>query len=229
MHATLLLSLASLVATASAQVALYQQCGGKNWSGSTTCVSGATCQVLNEYYSQCLAGSNGATTVTSSAVVTIGSTSQPPTPTVTPTGTGTNTAPQSTNSSAGKQIRTNQTPVYHLYLQNIGGKPRLGPEATSGYFVYGTTVGLVMADGSKLYLNVDMSVSTSYKPISFGTTATTTNWGLSGDTFRVGNTQNLLVCPVSGSSAYDIYLQTGSEMLSSSCTNYITMHLPCLC
>jgi hypothetical protein len=53
--------------------------------------------------------------------------------------------------------------VYHLYLQLINGKPLLGPEATSGYFVYGTTVALVMADKSKLYLNVDMTPSTSYK------------------------------------------------------------------
>ncbi|KAJ5169934.1 Glycoside hydrolase superfamily [Penicillium coprophilum] len=34
-------------------VPLYGQCGGKNWTGSTTCASG-TCKVANEWYSQCL-------------------------------------------------------------------------------------------------------------------------------------------------------------------------------
>ncbi|KAA8907987.1 glycoside hydrolase [Sphaerosporella brunnea] len=32
----------------------YAQCGGQGWTGSGTCVSGTTCQVLNAFYSQCL-------------------------------------------------------------------------------------------------------------------------------------------------------------------------------
>ncbi|KAJ0383688.1 hypothetical protein COL922a_009957 [Colletotrichum nupharicola] len=32
----------------------YGQCGGIGYTGSTTCASGSTCQVLNEYYSQCV-------------------------------------------------------------------------------------------------------------------------------------------------------------------------------
>jgi cellulase len=40
---------------ASAAVAQrYYQCGGKGFSGPTSCVSGTTCQVQNDYYSQCL-------------------------------------------------------------------------------------------------------------------------------------------------------------------------------
>lgn len=31
----------------------YGQCGGQDWKGATTCVTGTTCQVLNQYYSQC--------------------------------------------------------------------------------------------------------------------------------------------------------------------------------
>ncbi|KAI0796064.1 glycosyl hydrolase family 61-domain-containing protein [Abortiporus biennis] len=34
-------------------VAKYGQCGGIGWTGATTCVSGSTCTVLNDYYSQC--------------------------------------------------------------------------------------------------------------------------------------------------------------------------------
>ncbi|KDQ56366.1 carbohydrate-binding module family 1 protein [Jaapia argillacea MUCL 33604] len=37
-----------------AQAALYGQCGGLGWTGSTTCVSGTYCSVMNAYYSQCL-------------------------------------------------------------------------------------------------------------------------------------------------------------------------------
>ena len=36
--------------------------GGTGWTGGTTCVSGATCQVLNQWYSQCLPGAPPATT-----------------------------------------------------------------------------------------------------------------------------------------------------------------------
>ncbi|KAJ3506061.1 hypothetical protein NLJ89_g7083 [Agrocybe chaxingu] len=32
----------------------YGQCGGTNWTGATTCVSGYTCTYSNPYYSQCL-------------------------------------------------------------------------------------------------------------------------------------------------------------------------------
>ncbi|CAE6458224.1 unnamed protein product [Rhizoctonia solani] len=35
-------------------VAHYGQCGGKTYSGSTTCSSPYSCKVLNDYYSQCL-------------------------------------------------------------------------------------------------------------------------------------------------------------------------------
>lgn len=62
---------AILPAFVEAQSQLYAQCGGIGWSkspvaapsdlpltctagGATTCVSGATCTVLNDYYSQCL-------------------------------------------------------------------------------------------------------------------------------------------------------------------------------
>lgn len=32
----------------------YAQCGGVNWTGCVQCASGSTCNVLNDYYSQCL-------------------------------------------------------------------------------------------------------------------------------------------------------------------------------
>lgn len=38
---------------ASCAAAQWQQCGGNNYSGCTSCTSPYTCKVINEYYSQC--------------------------------------------------------------------------------------------------------------------------------------------------------------------------------
>ncbi|CAH0015703.1 unnamed protein product [Clonostachys rhizophaga] len=35
--------------------AAYGQCGGANWTGTTSCASGYVCKVQNDYYSQCVA------------------------------------------------------------------------------------------------------------------------------------------------------------------------------
>ncbi|KAG8724647.1 hypothetical protein FRC09_016192 [Ceratobasidium sp. 395] len=80
-------SLISLLVAAgyvSAQQGAWAQCGGKGWTGGTTCVSGYTCTYSNDYYSQCLPGTAGPTTST-----TKGSG---------PSSTTTSTAPGSTNS-----------------------------------------------------------------------------------------------------------------------------------
>ena len=52
------LALASLLGVASAQQAVWAQCGGKNFAGATTCVSGAGCVAVNEWYSQCQPGAS---------------------------------------------------------------------------------------------------------------------------------------------------------------------------
>ena len=44
--------------SASGTVAAYGQCGGKGFSGATGCVSGYSCKVQNDYYSQCVPGEN---------------------------------------------------------------------------------------------------------------------------------------------------------------------------
>ena len=74
-----------------------------------------------------------------------------------------------------------------------------------------------------------MSATTSWKPLTLDTTAKTTTWGMSGDTIIDSNTQNFVVCPIAGSSNFNFYLQTGNDMPSSACTDWITIHLPCLC
>lgn len=41
---------------------------------------------------------------------------------------------------------------------------------------------------------------------------------------------NFLVCSSSTSGYYDLFLQTGADTPSGkSCSNYQTLHLPCLC
>ncbi|KIJ59044.1 glycoside hydrolase family 5 protein [Hydnomerulius pinastri MD-312] len=68
--------------SARGQAALYAQCGGENWTGATTCVSGAVCTYSSEYYSQCLPAGTattttaaaGTTTTTATATSTCGAT-----------------------------------------------------------------------------------------------------------------------------------------------------------
>ncbi|KAF3384799.1 putative mannan endo-1,4-beta-mannosidase F [Penicillium rolfsii] len=52
---------------ASAQVAEWGQCGGKGYTGSTTCVSPYTCQYQNDWYSQCLPATSSSSTSSSSS------------------------------------------------------------------------------------------------------------------------------------------------------------------
>ncbi|KAI9147586.1 Endoglucanase 3 [Paramyrothecium foliicola] len=52
-----------------AAVGPWGQCGGQNWSGETTCVSGYTCTFSNQWYSQCLPG-NGPPAPTSTTLRT---------------------------------------------------------------------------------------------------------------------------------------------------------------
>ncbi|UJR25708.1 hypothetical protein I4U23_007059 [Adineta vaga] len=45
-------------------VAIYGQCGGKDYKGATDCCSPTTCQYNNDYYSQCLPGTTKASSST---------------------------------------------------------------------------------------------------------------------------------------------------------------------
>ncbi|KAF8149105.1 carbohydrate esterase family 15 protein [Crassisporium funariophilum] len=72
-YSILALSLALPVALA--QQPIYAQCGGRDWTGGVTCVSGTICTKLNDYYSQCLPGAAPPTTTV------------PPVPTTTPPST----------------------------------------------------------------------------------------------------------------------------------------------
>ncbi|KIO28638.1 carbohydrate esterase family 12 protein [Tulasnella calospora MUT 4182] len=65
------LLIASLLALGiNAQSPVWGQCGGNGWTGATTCVAGSTCVKSNDWYSQCLPGSNGGGTTTTTTRTT---------------------------------------------------------------------------------------------------------------------------------------------------------------
>ncbi|KDR75900.1 hypothetical protein GALMADRAFT_248678 [Galerina marginata CBS 339.88] len=222
----------------SAQSGAYGQCGGQNWTGATSCVAGYTCTYSNPYYSQCLPGTATTTSpTTTKPSSTSTSTTTKPTTTSTSTTTKSTTTTATTTSTGatptGSQIRTVQAPVFHFYLQNSGGVPLLGPEASAGLFTIGGTISLNQADGSKLYLNLNTTGTASYQALTFGKTATTTDWGLEGDTIitTAPRQLNFIACATSSSTFYSIYLQNGNDMpAGQSCTlQTIHLHVPCLC
>ncbi|KAJ3837483.1 cellulase CEL6B [Lentinula raphanica] len=97
-----LLALSSLLPLALGQSQLYGQCGGIGWSGATTCVSGATCTVVNAYYSQCLPSS--------------ASSSTPPPTSTSSTGTGTTTSSAPGSTGTTTPVAGNPFEGYEIYL-----------------------------------------------------------------------------------------------------------------
>ncbi|KAF2447021.1 hypothetical protein P171DRAFT_429964 [Karstenula rhodostoma CBS 690.94] len=133
------------------------------------------------------------------------------------------------------KIRGVSDPIYHLYLQaNLknASTPVLGPESSAQTFAIGSTI---QSQNTSAYLNIQ-TASTSYKPLVWGKSADTTAWGLEGDTIitvtgsSYGRQLNFLACKSADSGYYDLYLQTGGDVPSGkTCSNYQTIHLPCLC
>ncbi|KAF8159938.1 CEL4b mannanase [Crassisporium funariophilum] len=62
-----LVALALSLSSALAAVPVYGQCGGVDYTGDTACVSGTSCNFLNNWYSQCLPGAAPAPTTTTPA------------------------------------------------------------------------------------------------------------------------------------------------------------------
>ncbi|KAG8916786.1 hypothetical protein FRC01_002869 [Tulasnella sp. 417] len=85
------LSVASLGIQKASAVAVYGQCGGIGYTGSTVCDAGSTCVYQNDWYSQCLPGT--ATTTTTSKTTT------------TTTTTKTTTGSSSTSTSIDAKIK----------------------------------------------------------------------------------------------------------------------------
>lgn len=168
-----------LVQGTAGQSQAYQQCGGINWTGATTCVSGYTCRVLNDWYYQCVPGSNpppASITPTSTAPITTRTTlstatqasstgAQPPpttTRTTIATGGNPNLPPMpSTLLPSHYYIRAVATPNYRSYLQaqptRTPGKAYLEDHLGAGQFRLeaGQLVHNIGEGLEPLYLNVE--------------------------------------------------------------------------
>jgi len=95
---------AALGATSVSAVAVYGQCGGKTYTGSTVCDAGSTCTYVNDYYSQCLPGSAAGTTTTASTKTSTVSGGTSKTTTSTSGGTTTTSTPPSDDPYTGYTI-----------------------------------------------------------------------------------------------------------------------------
>ncbi|KAF8610091.1 cellobiohydrolase [Ceratobasidium sp. AG-I] len=109
------LAVAFMASSVMAQQALYDQCGGINWTGGTTCVSGAVCTKLNDYYYQCLAGT-AATTTTAATSTTTASGSTSTTRVTSTTATGTTTSTSATSTSTAGPSDNPYTSDYTVWL-----------------------------------------------------------------------------------------------------------------
>lgn len=72
--------IAALAQLAAAQQPAWAQCGGRDYSGATSCVSGYKCVVVNEWYHQCQPGTAPTSTAasTSARPTETGSSQAPP-------------------------------------------------------------------------------------------------------------------------------------------------------
>ncbi|KAI1262399.1 hypothetical protein F5Y18DRAFT_158705 [Xylariaceae sp. FL1019] len=135
-----------------------------------------------------------------------------------------------------EQIRTVSSPIFHYYLQALpqnASIPVMGPESTSEYFNIDS--GSIQSTNTSAYLTIG-SDSTSYKTLMLSSTSSAPGWALEGDTIITGTSSswgrqlNFLVCQMDSADYWQVYLQTGSDTPSSrSCSNYQSLHLPCLC
>ncbi|EPE10607.1 hypothetical protein F503_05702 [Ophiostoma piceae UAMH 11346] len=133
-----------------------------------------------------------------------------------------------------EQIRSVQDPLFHYYIQahpSNASMAVLGPVSTSEYFNIG---GTIQSSNTSRYLNIGGD-SSSYKTLTFDAEASTKAWQLEGDTIvtstssSYGRQLNFLACKIDGG-FWQVYLQTGSATPSGkTCSNYQSLHLPCLC
>lgn len=110
------------------------------------------------------------------------------------------------------------------------GQVVLGPVSSSGYFTI--SGGTIKLNGNgTLYLNENTAATTSYKPLTFDTTAKTTDWQLEGDTIITTSPRelNFLACATSDPNYYAVYLQTGNDQPTGQSCSMQSLHLPCLC
>nr|AWL24828.1 glycoside hydrolase 45 [Rhizophlyctis rosea] len=91
-----------LLAPGALAASAYGQCGGKGWTGDTTCPSDYVCVASGEYYSQCVLGTNGGSNGSGSGQATTTTTTTSNRPSTT---TVTTTRPPSAATTPGNTTR----------------------------------------------------------------------------------------------------------------------------
>jgi cellulose 1,4-beta-cellobiosidase len=104
----------------------WSQCGGNGWSGASCCASGSSCVAQNEWYSQCIPGSNPpavtTTTTKSSSSIKTTSTSSSSVPSSTGGTTRTSTSTRTTSAASS----TTQAPPVGSGTATWSGNPFSG-------------------------------------------------------------------------------------------------------
>ncbi|PVF98116.1 hypothetical protein CPB86DRAFT_814988 [Serendipita vermifera] len=156
-----------------AAVAQWGQCGGLYYQGDTTCVAGCVCVKLNDWYSQCLAGTT-TTTTTSSRSSTTTTTRSSTTSTSTTTRTSTSTTTSSTPTST-------LIPLHDL--AKAAGKQYFG--VAVGYNQYTNATYKVNLDNTHLFGQVTPenemkwdATEPSQGSFSYGNADTIVNWAV---------------------------------------------------
>ncbi|KAK6501531.1 hypothetical protein TWF481_009368 [Arthrobotrys musiformis] len=103
------IALGLTASTVSAQSGAWQQCGGVQYSGPTTCVSGYSCKYLNDYYWQCVPSDQVGTTTTTTTTTTRSSTTLSTTTRTTTPSTTTSSVRTSSSSSSSSRTTTTTT------------------------------------------------------------------------------------------------------------------------
>ncbi|KAJ1534542.1 hypothetical protein HK096_003722 [Nowakowskiella sp. JEL0078] len=110
MRCLYLVVLAAALQSASAELipracsALYGQCGGTGFTGSTCCETGSVCVYSNDYYSQCLVGSSSSTSTKTTTTTTSSKTTS-----TSKTTTSSATAKTTTSSTTAKTTSSSTT------------------------------------------------------------------------------------------------------------------------
>ncbi|KAG8767099.1 hypothetical protein FRC20_004912 [Serendipita sp. 405] len=155
----------SIIPAVLAEVPAYGQCGGLNWTGETTCVSGYTCQYSNDWYSQCVPGtaaaSSSTTTKTSSSSTTKTSSSTKTTTTTQSSSTGI-PAGAITVGSGGKYstltaaLQDTSSNVYYIYSGTYTGQVVIN---RANVAIYGETTASGSYTGNKVTLTASVTAS----------------------------------------------------------------------
>lgn len=193
-HEALAFSLFALAVSAQTQTP-WGQCGGINWSGATACGSGYWCTHLNDWYYQCVPGTNPSTptstttrtsTTTTTAITTTG-TSKTTAGTGTATNTGSSAGP--TLVSGWYWIRAVAEPNYHKYLQakppGVAGKAYLDNGSNAGQFNVVSGQLVYNTGSTPLYMHVENSANKTQRVLSTSFSAEKSNYGtfaFQGDT-----------------------------------------------